>query len=215
MKIDLNDVKIYIIHYKKLIERKQKLEKWFKEKNITPIWIENAQRDELTEEIINKYCITHRNFRSMNLGEIGCTIGHLTAYKHAVDNNHKYIMLLEDDCVFHINFTEIFNNLFLNCPDDFDVISLGSCCGLKHENATDIYSFHKTNPPTGRCGYAQLISNEACKKIIERGIPFFVAADWMFYNIVSNYEPKFNIYWIEPPIAFQGSEIGDYKSSIR
>lgn len=215
MKININDVKIYIVHYKKLTDRKEKLENWFKDKNIIPIWVEGAQREDITQEIINTYCTNQPNVPPMNLGEIGCTLGHLIAYKHAVDNNHKYIIILEDDCIFHENFIEIFNNLFENCPDDFDVISLGTCCGIKHPNATEIFSFHKINPPRGRCGYAQVISNEACKKILERSIPFFMAADWMFYNIVSNYEPKFNIYWIEPPIAYQGSEIGDCKSSIR
>ena len=39
----------------------------------------------------------------------GCTLSHLSLYKIAKDNKYKSILIFEDDCVFHENFTEKIN----------------------------------------------------------------------------------------------------------
>jgi len=222
LKISLMNIPIFIIHYKKLTERKIFLDKWFSDHNISVNWIFEGQREDITDDILNKYYNykESQNFgKQLSLGEIGCVLGHLSAMQKIIDNNYPYGLIFEDDVYLDEFFAKEFDSIFYNCPSDFDVISLGSCSGIKHPNAEhEKYEnrFFRIDPPRGRCGYAQVISNKACKIAIEESIPFSWPADWQIYNIASNNTTNpFVTYWIEPPIAFEGSTNSRYQSSIR
>jgi len=215
MKINMKDTPIFIIHYKKMTNRKQFLDEWFQQNNIVPTWVLEGQREDITEDILTKY-YREGNCGKLNFGEIGCMLGHISAMQKIVESDSNYGLIFEDDVYLTKTFQKDFDELFSNCPSDFDVVSLGSCCGIVHPNATSNPSFHKVEPPRGRCGYAQLISKRACEIALRESIPFSWPPDWQIYNISSNnsYHP-FVTYWVEPPIAFEGSKNGTYTSSIR
>ena len=222
LKITLKDTPIFVIHYKKMIERKAFLDKWFFDHAVSPTWITEGQREDITTDVLEKYYLYDEKMcsgRRLSLGEVGCMLGHLSAMQKIVDNDYPYGLILEDDVYLTDNFAKEFDSILSNCPSNFDVISLGSCCGIQHNDAdqsTDQNRLFRVDPPRGRCGYAQLLSNKACKIAIQESIPFSWPADWQIYNIVSNntHHP-FVTYWIEPPIAFEGSNNGSYTSSIR
>jgi glycosyl transferase family 25 len=209
---------VFVIHYKPLVERKAYLDYWFFKNQIEPNWIVDGQKEDMTPNIINKYYEYNPSVydRKLSLSEIGCTIGHMSAYKMVLEKKYPYALIFEDDVCLPDDFASTFDSLMANCPTDFDVVSLGTCCGMKYPHTSDEQRFYRVIPPLGRCGYAQLISNRACGLAIKYSTPFHFPADWQYYNIASNNtEHQFITYWIEPPIAFEGSKIGKYNSSIR
>ena len=198
-----------------MVDRKQFLEAWFQKNNIVPTWIVEGQREDITEEVLQKY-YQQGSCGKLNLGEIGCMLGHLAAMQKIVDSDSDYGLIFEDDVYLTETFQRDFDELFSDCPSHFDVISLGSCCGITHPNASSTVGFHRVDPPRGRCGYAQLISKTACEIALKESVPFSWPPDWQIYNIVSNNsQHPFVTYWVEPPIAFEGSKNGAYTSSIR
>jgi len=215
MLLKLENIPIYVVHYKKAVHRKNYLTDWSNKNSIKLNWVEDPQREDLTEELIKTYYdknLTQPEWskhpplnRELSLGEIACGIAHLKVYKDCLEKNYDHIIILEDDCQFPDNFIDLFNNLFKNCPDDYDIISLGTCCNLKHPQANNEYQFLKKIPPVGRCGYSQLLSKLACKKIIERSIPFNYPIDWQVYVLATDHKiDPLNMYWIEPPITIDG-----------
>jgi glycosyl transferase family 25 len=222
IKVTLRDTQIFVVHYKKMTQRKEFLDKWFSNHEVPVRWILDGQREDLTDDVLKKYYLYRQDQcggRFLSLGEIGCTIGHISAMQKIVDENHPYGLIFEDDVYLDDSFMSEFDYIMSKCPSDFDVISLGSCCGIRHENshlANIDNRLFRVSPPRGRCGYAQLISNRACRLALQESIPFSYPADWQVYNIASNNKTHpFVTYWVEPPIAFEGSKIGLYQSSIR
>jgi glycosyl transferase family 25 len=215
MVLTLKQIPIYVVHYKKATHRKEYLTNWSNKNNLQLHWVEDPQREDLTEELINTYYSENliqpewskypTLNRRLSLGEIACGISHLKVYQDCLEKNYDHIIILEDDCQFPNNFIELFDTLFKNCPDDYDIISLGSCLNLRHEHANDKQQFLKKIPPVGRCGYSQVLSKSACKKIIERSIPFNYPIDWQVYVLSSDHKTDpLNMYWIEPPLTIDG-----------
>lgn len=216
MNLDISNIFIYIIHYKGAVDRKTYLSEWLDRNSLKATWMTDPDRNDLTQEVISQYYNQHCTKewsdyphlnRSLTKGEIACSIAHLNVYKDAIEKNYSNILVLEDDCTFVPNFILKFNKLMEKIPDDYDVISLGSCCNLKHEKAhlvTEPTLFKKI-PPVGRCAFSNLLSLKGCKKIVERCIPFSYPMDWQAFVIASQHnEDPFNFYWVEPPITIDG-----------
>jgi len=212
----LEDSKIFIIHYKKMVDRKNYLNNFFKNIKVSPVWIEDGQREDLTEEVIKDYYEFNPNIynRQLSLGEIGCAIGHYQGIKEVVEKNIPYALFFEDDVIFNDTFKEDFNSKVKNIPQDFDLVSLGDCCNIGVYGEDVGGGFHRILPPRGRCGYAHILSLKACKKLLEN-LPFQYPIDWHIGHIVCNLDDKFTTYWMHPPLAFEGSKTGDYHSGLR
>lgn len=218
MNISLTNIPIYIIHYKGATDRKKYLSEWLENNNLKATWMTDPDRREMTEEFISQYydelckkewsSYPHLN-RQLTKGEIACSIAHLNVYKDAIKNQHEHIMVLEDDCRFVDNFIVLFNNLMQNIPENYDVLSLGSCCNLRHENGnTTSPTFFKKTPPSGRCAFSNILSLKCCKKIIERCIPFSYPMDWQAFVVAAQHNnDPFNIYWVEPSITIDGENL--------
>lgn len=218
MKLEFNQIPIYVIHYKKMEDRKRYLTNFFFESGCSENvnWIEDGQREDLTEELIKKsgYVFDPSISKHLSLGEIGCMIGHKKILSEMLQKQHKFAFVFEDDVVFPDGFVKEFNSVFEKCPDDFDVISLGSCCGIKYPNILPENRFYKIIPNRGRCGYAQLVTYRCCVELAKHTVTYSNAPDWELYNTASNKINPFTTYWVEPPMVQQGSET-IYKSSIR
>jgi GR25 family glycosyltransferase involved in LPS biosynthesis len=219
MCVNISNIPIYIIHYKGAVDRKNYLSEWLKNNELKATWMTDPDRNDLTEEIITQYYDQHCTKewsdyphlnRSLSKGEIACSIAHLNVYKDAIEKNYSNILVLEDDCQFVENFILKFNKLMKNVPDDYDVISLGSCCNLQHEKANTVTepTLFKKLPPIGRCAFSNLLSLKCCKKIIERCIPFSYPMDWQAFVVASQHKhDPFNFYWVEPPITIDGENL--------
>lgn len=145
--------------------------------------------------------------------EIAATISHIEAYRHLVASGKEWALILEDDAVFEEDFSSRFDAYFASIPDDADVVFLGGILRLQLANADPKQHFHRKDHPATNCVDSYVVRSSAARAILETIVPFALPIDWEL-----NYQLKLHdltVYWIEPPLVMQGSEVGMHQSSIR
>jgi GR25 family glycosyltransferase involved in LPS biosynthesis len=227
----LNVEKIFVTHYTRLVERKQKLDGYFRENNIKANYIYEFDKDNLTDDLIKEYYLCDEKkyndtivslykencvpFRKLNMAEISLTIKHYHAVKRISEECKEYGLILEDDVIFENNFINLFNNFLEKTPKDWDVIFMGNCCNLRIDKSLikpGQIAYLKNHPAT-KGADSFLIKTELAKKIVNTMKPFNAISDWEYaYQFFVN---NAKVYWWEPPIISQGSENGLYKSTLR
>ena len=207
-------MKVFIIHYKKLVERKIHIIKQMKKYNIIDYEFIEIDRDELNNENTSIFEDNYSNAQQ------AITLSHLYAYQQA--QKYEISLILEDDVILAPNFLEKLYNYFQQLPADFDMLFIGDGCNHHiHPNklipnkyiykrflkegeefatrCTDSYIISK-NCATTLCNYV----NDLPKKIN-------LAIDcWL--NIPCE-EMDLNIYWAEPTIVTQGTQNGLFEPS--
>ena len=68
-------------------------------------------------------------------GMIGCFLSHLWCIKNAIENNHKYFLIFEDDIIFHKNFESLFKKINYK---KYDMLQLGCCDFNLNKNIANI-----------------------------------------------------------------------------
>ena len=137
----LNIENVYVVHYTKLIERRNVIEKQFKDISKNLIFIEDFDAEEITDEILSEWYQPseeqwyQRNtlwsrrglpttpFRIINMAEVSCTIKHIKAMELIAENGDGFI--IEDDVLLKDNFLENFNKAIDELPEDLSVLSVG------------------------------------------------------------------------------------------
>ena len=213
-------MKIFVVHYAKLTNRKDSIIKQLKTHNFDFEFISNHGKENLTNEDKNM-------FRNISDGEISVALHHIECYKRIVEENVDYALILEDDIVLCNNFRQNLEHYIKELPSDWDMLFIGDGCGLhidkkllipeKHIYKKNNVNNGKTHEGATRCLDSYLISNKCAKIITEKlklpNYTILVPADlWMNCVIKNN---NFNVYWAEPTIVTQGSEKGIFKSSLR
>jgi len=226
----LNVEKIFVLHYTKLTDRKERLDAYLKRHNIEVEYILDYDQEELTDEIVNqwynndpeKYHETidkcYKNyavpFRKINTAEISCTIKHYLGIKAIAEKCDNYGLILEDDVIFVEDFENHFNNFLSQTPDDWGAIFMGCCAGLRVpagqlvENQVAYEMAH----PASRGGDSYILRKDVAQKITETMKPFNTISDWeLAYQL---YLHDVKTYWWEPPLVVQGSQNGLYETTL-
>ena len=227
----LNVEKIYVTHYTKLTERKQRLDDFLSRNNISAEFITIYDRDDLSPEFIKK-CYTANEadfnntigkaygtacvpYRHINLPEISCTLKHYDAIRRLSIECKEYGLVFEDDVIGVDNFVNLFNEYLAKTPSDWDAIFMGGCCGLRIAPSATVQgqiAFHKGHPAS-KCGDGYMLKTSLAKKMAETMMPFNTISDWeLSYQL---YLHNAKVYWWEPPLLSQGSETGLFKSELR
>ena len=208
-------MKVFIIHYKPLILRKKlMLEQLSYQNNILFAnydyeFIENLDKEELTINQLKKFNI-------INMANISLIYKHFFIYNKISQLNENNFLILEDDCILYKNFSKVLNNYINELPKDYDMLFLGSGCNLHYPKIIKNKHIYKVNHPATRCTDSILVNKKCCKKLVEyfnndkninKPIDFYLNDILKILDL--------NIYWCEPTIVKQGSEIGLYKSSLR
>jgi GR25 family glycosyltransferase involved in LPS biosynthesis len=232
------DIPIFIVHYKKLADRKKYLDAVLRKEGFVNIhWFEDNDRNTMTQDQLNMYkydsdmwykqtAIWHHYDsvpRKLSLPEIACEVTHIEIYKYICDNDIKIALFFEDDCIIGNNFAKNLGRVVEELPDDFDACYLSDCFGWTVDSYKQGFlgslNKNKYTPDkcvykmgVGKCADSFLLSNKCAKKLYENFIPFCLPPDWtQSYVYLSN---NMNIYWAEPALTHQGSETV-YQSSIR
>jgi len=227
---------IYIVHYKKLKERKKYLKSQLEKFGVDHYFIESYDRNDVDNDVINSFYKkdkrlwkerTHNIYRKINLkfrelrkSEICNALSHLEAFKKIAASDKDYGIIIEDDVIFKNNFIEKLNNLISNTPNDFDVIFFGSSFNIprldkltKSKTLKIKKSIYKKIPGVTRTVDGYIIKKELAKilyeKINEIVLPFDFELNYFFKKINPD------CYWYDPGLIVQGSQSGKYKSSIR
>lgn len=92
-------------------------------------------------------------------GKQGCFLSHFKIWKEILDNKIPYMVVLEDDVLFHPKWKEIAPAYLEGTPKDFDIIYMGSQIEFNSQ-------FHIDRGPVF-CTHAMVLSYEGVKKIYD------------------------------------------------
>jgi glycosyl transferase family 25 len=211
-------MKIFVIHYKKLIDRKLFILEQFEKHNISDYEFIEIDRDELHEHNI---CMFQENY---NNSQIAISLSHFYAYKQ-ISDKYDNGLIIEDDAILSNNFTHILNEYISKLPKDYDMLFIGDGCNLHIENHKLNYNqniYEKCLYPTSwggdgatRCCDSYIISkncaNKLCEYINNLKYKICLPIDW-WLNIAAR-DNNFKVYWAEPTIVTQGTQNGLFTSS--
>ena len=230
-----NKLKIYIIHYSKLSERKEYINQILDKLNIDFEFIEKFDKETLKEIDLSKYYDDNeKNFNNkvklwgerankysrMSDSEISCTLKHIEALRLINEGDHEYNLILEDDVIPQSkNLINEINKL-IDDKNKWDVLLIGEGMGKGFRNdkigtkrMIPFKKSFKVKHPATNCLEAYIVKKSVVQKILKGLLPVTMACDWEFaYQF---YKENMNIYWSKKSIFIQGSKDGTYKSAIR
>lgn len=202
-------MKIYVLHYKKLIERKEHIKNEFKKYNLNYEFYEKFDKEELNNEDLK---IFNNNLRD---SEKSLTLKHINIYKEISNSNFDYALIFEDDVFLENDFNNILNKYITLLPNDWDMLFIGNGCNLHVNDIIKdkfIYKKDSKNSYT-RCTDSYLISKKCATKITNyidnlhnlNKFPYIHSPiDFLLNDILKNINA--NVYWCEPTIVSQGSQ---------
>jgi GR25 family glycosyltransferase involved in LPS biosynthesis len=225
--------KIYIIHYKELIERRKYLEEQLLKYNMKFIFIDEYDRNTLNmnecniiynknlwpERVLNLYNCDIES-RDLKISEICNSISHLKSFELISKSDYEYGIILEDDVILPNNFNVKIDNIIKKLPSDFDFLFFGNSYTLEQLDISNCSksikiddNLYKKIPGKTRTVDGYIIKKEYANKMLneikEICLPFDFELNYFFKKLNTN------VYWHHPGIIFQGSQMGIYKSSIR
>jgi hypothetical protein len=145
--------------------------------------------------------------RVLGLPEISLTIKHYQVYKKIAEGNDEVALILEDDSVIDNDFVSKFFEYYNETPE-FDIVLIASCCGLHGSD-----KIYRKDHPATRCTGAMLVTKKACADLVKTFLPFHLCIDWELNYQMWLHNHK--VFWWEPSMIKQGSEIGLFKSALR
>ena len=211
-------MRIFVTHYKKLIDRKLFILAQFKKHNITDYEFIEIERDDLSNPNISMF---HKNYKNCLMSML---LKHFYVYKE-ISDKYDNGLILEDDVILINNFTEILHKYMDQLPKNYDMLFIGDGCNLHIEKNKLIPNqniYEKCLYPTrwggngaSRCGDSYIISkkcaNKLCEYINNLNYKIELPGDW-WLNVAAR-DNNFKVYWAEPTIVTQGSQNGLFKTS--
>jgi|TARA_B110000495_G_C23038566_1_gene621422 GR25 family glycosyltransferase involved in LPS biosynthesis len=199
-----NTFKFFIIHYKKLTERKRYLDIYFKQNGFNHEYIDNIDRDKLSESDSNRF--------SKDKINIAIFLSHIDAYKKIVNEDTEYSLVLEDDSIPKPIFKKSINKYLKKLPADFDMFFVSP--GKNNFNIP----FFKKNPFTqvhmkkniqttwgghgaSRNADAYFISKKCANLLINEYMDAKIInepIDWWMNSMIDKLNLK--VYWAQPTL---------------
>ncbi len=223
-------MKIFIMHWSRLEDRKKDMNERLKILNIDGEYIEKYNIEEFIPEadFYNKFCtaMIENKTASIFMKQMH-TLGRIS-------QEHDYALILEDDVIFCDDFNEKLESYMKQLPEDWDMFFIGNGCDLHipdslQKNGANVYlkqnkdkewpraiSHLQGGKGSTRCLDSYLIKKDAAKKIYEtfcktaNGISD--PCDWWMNKKIASHNLK--VYWAEPTICTQGSQIKKYPSVL-
>ena len=208
----MNLEKVYICHWIRLKERKNKLLQLLSHQNIKNFtFIEDYDKDnwnlvKLKELYPNVFERTPSG-RFLNCSEISLLLKHYHILKDLSASDNSYALVLEDDVIFCDDFLINLEKCFTQLPKDWDLVWVGTCCNLHSNYIPGKYVYRENS---SRCTHAYLISKQCANKILNNITKITEAIDHSYNFFISSL--GLNNYWIEPALAIQDP---NYKTTIQ
>ena len=228
-------LKIYIIHYSRLKERKKNIQLLLDPLPIDYEFIETYDRDDLENVDVTMFYEDNEKIFSekvklwgekanehstMSESELSCSIKHIEALNKISHGNAEFNLILEDDVIpKYTNFLEQITS-FLEKPSEWDVLFIGEGMGENYRKTK--IGLRRFNPlkktfkmphPATNCLEAYVVKKSSVITILDELTPINLVIDWeLAYQF---YKKKMNIYWSKKSIFIQGSKNNTYKSELR
>ncbi len=212
-------MKIFVLHYSKLVDRKTHILEQFQKQNITDYeFIEKYDRENLKDcdTLLFDTCVKKSMVSLMNK--------HYYVYK-LIAENYENALILEDDVILCDNFIEKLNSYMSQLPEYYDMLFIGDGCNLhieQHKLISNQNIYEKCLYPTSwggngatRCSDSYIITkncaNKLCEYINNLKCKINLPIDW-WLNVAAR-DNNFKVYWAEPTIITQGTQNGTFQSS--
>lgn len=228
------DIKTIILHCKKLKDRKESIINQMNKFEFSDYsFYEHYDADELNQNIIDNLYLPkskddkkwqnkvllwgpaalHYHAPFLNPAEISLAIKFGKAFQEVSKQNFEYCIFFEDDVILCGDFDIKLKDYLKRTPKDWDVIYFGSGANLKPKNVTADIIAYRTDHPASRCADSILLKKKTVDDLASTWFPFNLVADWE----IACQHKKHNhvVYWWEPSLVTQGSEIGTFKSELR
>jgi GR25 family glycosyltransferase involved in LPS biosynthesis len=202
----LRKTKIFVIHYKKLVDRKKLILEQFNKYNITNFeFIEHYDRNDPIN--VNELSIFKENYDKT---QICISLSHIYAFKE-ISEKYDEGLILEDDIILDDNFAEIYNNYLSELPKSYDFLSIGYGCGQKIDKILPNKNIYlKSDGYRLRCTDSYLINKKCVNKILNyiytMEYKIDQPIDWFLDKPLKDLDCE--TYWAEPTIVKQGTIFG-------
>jgi glycosyl transferase family 25 len=211
-------MRVFVIHYAKLLDRKRHILEQFAKHNITDFEFVEIDRDELDREDTSMF------EPGYNPAQIAISLSHFYAYKQIAE---KYGdgLILEDDAMLAESFVYRLESYMTYLPANYDALFIGNGCNL-HIRPQDIvpgkYVYEKSHEPTSwggqgatRCADSYVVSH-ACANRLRAHIDGLtqkinLPIDWLLNIMLRDTDGL--VYWAEPTIVTQGTQNGMFATS--
>ena len=216
-------LKVFIIHYTPLTDRKQFLDVEMIRHSLEHEYIRCYDREDLTNHDLSIF-----DMNKVRLSECSLIRKHIDAYCRIVSSPFEHNIILEDDVILSNGFRNKIETGLLQLPHDYDMLFIGDGCGL-HIPESDQHPgkviYKKCREPTEwggdgatRCTDSYFVSRNCARKLIKYvmelgNMAIQKPADWWLNQVIRDL--KLEVYWMEPTIVTQGSNTGKYSSSLR
>jgi hypothetical protein len=125
---------------------------------------------------------------------------YVVAYSHP---EWKYIMFMEEDCIFRDGWKENLEQALKDVPEDFDILYVGHCCTQGREATHIKGNVYEVKYPL--CGHCYIIARKALPVLIENCRDACIPLDVLLFDYVHE---KLKVYTIMPRLADQhGTEL--------
>ena len=208
----MTEIKIFVLHYTKLADRKASILKQFQEQGITNFeFIELYDKDSLTPTQLQKF------ESNLKLSEISLFLKHIYVY-HQIASKYDEALILEDDAILAPNFLPTLNAYRQQLPSNYNLLFIGNGCGLHvpkelQKPGQNIYERGVDPVPWGgngasKCTDSYMINKGCARQFTEH---FTVGEKKTPYQIDHWINEtarllKSKVFWAEPTIVTQGSE---------
>lgn len=217
-------MKVFVIHYTKLVERREHIKKQLARYNFDVEFITAYDKENLSK---NDLALFNEGILSMS--EMSTIRKHLACYEAICKEDLDYALILEDDATLETDFESKLTRYIEQLPALWDFCFVGSGCDLhvpdriiqKSPPGTNIFrksNYYSSWGGSGatRCADSYIVSKRAAFKILDY-------LDKPDYKISKEQDHLLNeialfkllvTYWAEPTLVRQESDRGKFQSSL-
>ena len=216
----------YIVHYTKLTDRKEFMEKQLVESRLSEHlkleWVTQFDRENITkEDVLEHYTFNPQIMsRPLSMGEIANHLAHGYIIEK-IANSDRPALILEDDIILKPNFVENLNRCLMAAPDDWEILTIGGDyidgSGKYDENSKDVEGEIIMEVPDRICTTVScyVMRPSVAKRIVDHRLFYRFSApiDENLVHILPEIQPR--IYWAYPFIAHEGSKADLFSTSFQ
>ena len=213
----MKNIKCYITHYTPLADRKVFQKTQMSEHGFSYTFIEDFDRENLTETSTSKFCLN-----AVSMPCVSLFLKHIEAMRLISRSDHECGYILEDDAVFSEKFPILFPQILSELPRDYDMLFTGTSLEKWNLHIPDhmqnagqlVYKKCRGATKWGGNGATRgtdsiLVSKSCCAKILDyydklNKNNIRLPIDWWLNQTIRKL--NLNVYWCEPTIVIQGSE---------
>lgn len=203
-------MKVFVIHYNKLVDRKVHILDQFAKYNIVDYEFVDIDRDDVHNHDISMF---QKNYSNTH---IAISLSHFYAYNE-ISTKYENGLIFEDDVILSDNFINIFNKYISELPNDYDMLFIGNGCNLHIPSDKIISNKHiyKQLEYYGRCTDSYVVNKKCAIKLCNyiNNLSYKINNHIDTWLNTANKDNDFNIYWAEPTICTQGTQNGLFNTS--